>query len=382
MHAIHWFKPFFLFTMVFFFLRCERTARNENSSEVMETLFVGTYTEDSASLGIYSGQADSQSGGIGTLSINVEQIHPSFLYLTKDGRFLYAVSELLGEAEGSGFVYAYSIGEDKKLTLINKVRSGGLAPCHLAMNASESFLFVSNYSGGNARVLQVESDGALSVLDEVNFNRDPERHSHAHSATVSPDGRFVYFADLGLDRIWIYPLDSSGLAKHQEHFVLLDSGAGPRHFAFHPTLPFAYVINELNSTVVVFEYDSITGNLSPRQELSTLPPNFSGQSYCADIHVHPSGKFLYGSNRGHNSIVVFSIADGGVRLSIMQHQSTGGNWPRNFVIDPSGNFLYVANQKSDNITNFRIDPETGALTKGDVDIEINKPVFLGFLPRN
>jgi 6-phosphogluconolactonase len=264
--------------------------------------------------------------------------------------------------------------------------SKGGAPCYVSITPDNKHVLVANYSGGNVAVLPILSDGSLGEPSDVaqhtgsSVNEQRQKGPHAHCIVPSPDGRFAFAADLGLDRVMIYRLDSEKgtLEPGEQPSVAVKPGAGPRHFTFHPDGKRAYVINELDSTVVAYTYDAAIGALTETQTVSTLPEDFTGDNYPADIHVSPAGRFVYGSNRGHNSIVVFAIDEYSGALSLVQHQPTGGEWPRNFAIDPSGRFLLVANQNTDNVVVFSIDPETGMLEPADRDLEIPAPVCLRF----
>jgi 6-phosphogluconolactonase len=243
-------------------------------------------------------------------------------------------------------------------------------------------VLVANYGGGSVSVLPIGDDGRLgeatAFIQHEGSSVDPRRQTapHAHSINVDPDNRFAFVADLGLDRVMIYRFDSQQgtLAANDPPWASVAPGAGPRHFAFQPGGRFAYVINELQSTVTAFAYDAARGALQEIQTLPTLPDDFSGSNTTAEIQVHPSGRFLYGSNRGHDSIAVYAIdADSG-RLRFVEHESTQGDLPRNFGIDPSGRFLLAANQGSDSVVVFRIDGATGALTPTGQSIEVASPV--------
>jgi len=276
-------------------------------------------------------------------------------------------------------VIAYSIGEKGQLIRLAAIPTGAPAPCHLEMDFSDQYLVNSNYMGGIVNVYQRKANGQLIEKHRLQLNQEgDDRQSHAHSATFSPDNRFLFIADLGKDRIWQFQFDAQqgDVQPNEQAFVSTAEGAGPRHFTFHPNGQFAYVINELNSTVTAFAYDSLHGQLAALHTLSTLPEDFTGNNSCADIHVHPSGNFLYGSNRGQNSLVVYTINDNG-QIALVEHVPTGGDFPRNFALSPNGRYLYVANQNSDNIRQFSIDGNDGRLIF-QADISVNTPVCLAF----
>jgi 6-phosphogluconolactonase len=291
--------------------------------------------------------------------------NPSFLALHPSRRFLYAVHET-----DDGAVSAFALDVDTgTLRFLNRQSSVGCGPCHLTVDAAGRFVLVTNYASGSVAVLPIRADGALApACDSVQHrgsSAHPQRQTgpHPHSVTLDPANRFALIADLGLDHVMIYRFDAARgkLAAHTPSFVPLRAGAGPRHFAFHPNGRCAYVINELDNTIVVFDYDPGAGMLREKQLVDTLPAGYADENVCADIHVAPSGRFLYASNRGHDSLVGFTIADDG-RLQDPWHVPTGGRWPRNFALDPSSRHLWVANQHSDAITRFQVDAARGQLT--------------------
>ncbi len=246
-------------------------------------------------------------------------------------------------------------------------------------------MLAANYGGGNVVIYPVKADGSLAEASDVAQHTgrggDPKRQTepHAHMVLLDAAGKYAFAPDLGIDRVMIYRVDLKNGKLVPNGFAAVKPAAGPRHFDFHPTGDFGYVINELDSTVTAFRYDKAGGKLTELQAISTLPADFKETSYCADIHVHPSGKFLYGSNRGHNSIVAYAI-DGGGKLTLIGHQSTLGKTPRNFGIDPTGQYLLAANQNSDSVVNFRIDEATGKLAPTGQTTEIPAPVCLKFIP--
>src|SRR6185295_18869390 len=245
-------------------------------------------------------------------------------------------------------------------------------------------LLVANYTGGNVTVLPIRSDGTLGMVMDVEQHegagvKEQQKGPHAHCIILDAAERYALAADLGIDKVMIYRFDpaTGKLTAGKQSSAELQQGAGPRHLTPHPNGKYVYVINELDSTMTVFKYNA--GTLAQIETVSTLPSDFSGVSYCADVHVSPSGKFLYGSNRGHNSIVVFQIDQRTGKLTQLEHVSTEGNWPRNFTLDPTGRFLLVANQRTDNVVTFSIDPQTGRLEPTGQITEIPVPVCLKFL---
>lgn len=348
--------------------------------------YVGTYTAASKSEGIYLCVMDPLTGHV-TIKNSFKSVNPSFLTIDRTKRFLYAVNEV-GEYLGKpgGAVSAYAIDPlNFNLRLKNEQATKGADPCHLTLNRQGTTLLVANYTGGSLTSLPVRSDGTIGMVTEVKQHegsgpKEQQKGPHAHCVILDAAERYALAADLGIDKVMIYRFDptTGKLTPGTQSSADLQQGAGPRHLKFHPSGKYLYVISELDSTMTAFKYDALKGTLTQIETVSTLPADFSGVSYCADVHVHPSGKFLYGSNRGHNSIVVFEIDRRTSKLKTLQHVATGGDWPRNFAIDPSGEFLLVANQRSDNIVTFSIDRVTGELKPTGHITEIPVPVCLRF----
>jgi 6-phosphogluconolactonase len=356
---------------------------------------VGTYTQGE-SRGIYAYRIDETTGRLSALGLAAETVNPSFLTVDRAGRLLYAVNEV-AEYKGAatGTVSSFSIDHNRsKLTPINQVTSGGTDPCYIALDRSGKYLLVANYTGGTVAVIPVARDGRLSEASSVLKNegtagpvKDRQEGPHAHFIEASARNRFAYVADLGLDRILIYPFDAQkgvlsrgqSTAGPRDFFsAKLAPGTGPRHVAFSADGKFLYVIGELDSTVTVF---ASAANQTYRaiQKISALPPGFAGKNTAAEIAIHPNGKFLYTSNRGDDSIAVFSIEENRGRLTFVEHISSGGKTPRNFAIDPDGSHLLVANQSSGNIVEFTIDKSTGKLTSAGEVAKVPSPVCLVFL---
>jgi 6-phosphogluconolactonase len=347
-------------------------------------LYIGTYSAANDP-GIHYFTFDNATGKMtpaGTVS-GIQ--NPSFLAIHPNKKFLYAASESGGPNGGS--VVAYSIGTGGDLTLLNSELAKGNAPCHVVVDPNGKYVLVANYSSGTVAALPVAENGSLKpatgfaqhVGSSVNAGR--QEAPHAHSINVDKGGKFAVAADLGTDKLYIYVLDGATgeLKPHTPDSVSTKPGAGPRHFAFHPSGRYAYAIMELDNTVGVYAWDSEKGTLTPLQTVPTLPEGYTGGNSTAEVQVHPSGKFVYGSNRGHNSIAVFSVDEKTGKLTPAGHQSTEGKTPRNFGIAPEGNFLLAANQDSNNVVVFRIDPKTGALTPTGESVSIPKPVCLKFL---
>lgn len=349
-------------------------------------LYVGTYTTGKSE-GIYLYRLNLASGELKHVATTPGVVNPSFLALAPSRRYLYAVNEV-GDFAGkkSGAVSAFAVDQNTgELRLLNQQASLGADPCYVDVAAGGKFVLVANYTGGNVTILPVGADGRLGLATDMkqargsSINRERQEGPHAHCIVLDPPNRFAYSCDLGTDKIMIFRFDnqSGRLLPAEPRWVQVKPGMGPRHLAFHPSGKYVFVLNELSSTVTAFARDPEKGSLQELQTLTALPQNFTGTNTGADIHVSPDGRFLYCSNRGHDSVAIFSIDRRG-GLSTIGHESTRGMTPRNFAIDPSGAFLLVANQKSDNIVVFRLDQKTGRLSSTGQTAEVPSPVCLKF----
>jgi 6-phosphogluconolactonase len=364
----------------------EQTAAPEPQDDFL--VYVGTYTGP-VSRGIYAYRFSSAMGRLTALGLAAETTNPSFLAAHPSGNYLYAVNEV-GEFEGrkTGAVSAFALDRGTgKLTLLNQVSSRGAGPCHLSLDRTGRYVLVANYGGGSVAALPILEDGRLGeasgFVQHKGKSVNPQRQEgpHGHGIEAAPDNRFVLAADLGLDQVLVYRFDAEKgtLAPNDPPYAKLAPGAGPRHFAFSPDGRFVYVLNELTSTMTVFSYDTERGALTEAETLSTLPGGFRGENYTAEVVAHPSGKFLYGSNRGHDSIVVFAADAATGTLKPVAHVSTQGKWPRNFAVDPTGACLIAANQRSDNLVVFRIASQTGRLTPTGQVVEVPSPACVTFV---
>jgi 6-phosphogluconolactonase len=354
-------------------------------------MYVGTYTQEgSTSKGIYAYRFDPGSLQLTSIGLAAQTENPSFLAVHPNHRFLYAVNEV-GNYEGrkSGAVSAFAIDKATgKLTPLNQVASGGADPCYIIVDKTGKFVLVANYTGGSIAAFPIKEDGSLdkpsAFIQHTGHGTNPKRQEapHAHSIDLSPDNRFAIVDDLGLDETLVYKFDSAkgSLTLNDPPFAQADPGAGPRHFALHPSGKFGYVINEMGSTVSVFQYDAANGVLHPLQTISTIPKSFTALNESAEIEVHPSGKFLYASNRGHDSIAIFAIDPNKGTLTLIDYVPTRGESPRNFAIDPTGQLLFAENEKSDNIVVFSINAQTGRLTPTGKVLDISQPVCIKFVP--
>lgn len=351
-------------------------------------VYFGTYTQGSKSKGIYRYWFDPASGKLTPAGAPAETENPSFLAIHPNGKLLFAVNELATyEGKKSGAVSSFSIdGKSGALTPINQQPSLGAAPCHLVIDRAGTHVLLANYTGGSVAVLPFDERGRLgkasSFIQHEGMSVLPrQKEPHAHSINLDAGGRFAVVADLGLDKLLVYRYDAERgkLMPNDPPGTAVAPGSGPRHFAFHPAGRFAYVINEIANTVTAFRYGADRGVLETLQTISTLPEGYEGKSYTAEVQVHPSGRFVYGSNRGHNSIAMFRVDEKTGRLTSLGQQSTGGKSPRNFGIDPSGRYLLAANQDSGNVVVFRIGGDSGKLEPAGIEIEVPKPVCVKFL---
>lgn len=348
-------------------------------------LYVGTYTKGMTN-GIFVYSFNDQTGRLVDLKKPAINNNPSFLTISPNKKFLYAVSELDNlDSMRSGGVSAYGIDSDGKLKLINHVLTHGANPCHVSLSPDGKKLAVSNYSGGNLSFFNIQPNGSLSdtvqQIQHEGHGPFPNRQTapHAHSARFDATGKLLFAADLGIDELRIYDVATAEkkFTPYSQPYIKLAPGSGPRHFDFSADRRFIYVINELSSTIaVMMKYG---GEWKQVQTVNTLPQDFKGESWCADIHLSADGQFVYGSNRGHNSIAVFKRDPTSGKLDMIETVSVEGNWPRNFTIDPTGKFLLVANQKSNDITVFKIDKISGKLKFTGFKIPNESPVCLQFL---
>lgn len=351
-------------------------------------VYVGTYAEkESSGIHVYSLEESTSEWK------SIQQIsgitNPSFLALSASGDFLYAASEMeqyLGQA--SGAVVSYKIDSvTGQLTYLNEQLTLGGSSCHLSIDSSGKFLVVANYSGANICLFPIELDGSIGAMaDLVSYEgrglTNRQEASHPHSVTWDPNKRYVFLCDLGLDVVKCYVIDESERKLKFQHEVKLPDGAGPRHMVFHKELPFAYVVNELDSTVSVFQYEQEQGRLLPLEHLSTLPEGFADNtSFCADIHISPSGEVLLASNRGHDSLAVFRIDQTTGRLTSLGYVSTEGKIPRNFAITPSGQYVIAANQTTDSVVTFRWNEEEETFSESEPILTIPKPVCIVMQPK-
>ena len=380
-------------------------------------VYVGTYTRG-GSEGIYAFRFDDRTGALRPVGLAAVTSNPSFLVVHPNGRWLYAVNEDDAfKGEKSGAVSAFAIDRATgRLALLNQRSSRGAAPCHLAIDRTGRYLLVANYNGGNVSALPIGPDGRLgdatSLVQHTGSgpNVERQREPHAHAVVVDQSNRFVLAADLGIDKVLVYRFDAErgtldghgprplaqdtrapGAAPSHEggdnaveggsRAVSLQPGAGPRHVAFDPASRRLYAINELTSTITALAWDATRGALTALDTVTTLPSGFRGSSTTAEIAFHPSGRFLYGSNRGHDSIVAFRVDPTSGRLALVEHEPSGGRTPRNFALTPDGHWLVAANQDSNSLVVFRIDQQTGALERTGDPAAATLPVCVTFVAK-
>jgi 6-phosphogluconolactonase len=361
-------------------------AAQKPSGKGESLVYIGTYTGEK-SKGIYVYQFSSQTGEFTPMGLAAETERPSFLAIHPNRQFLYAVNEIGNwKGEKTGSVSAFRIDpQSGKLTLLNQAATGGGAPCHLVVDKTGTNLLLANYSGGNVATFALKPDGSLgerrTLLQHTGSSVTPRQKAPlAHSINLSADNRFAVAADLGTDEVYVYKFNPEDGSLTPNSSIKMKPASGPRHFAFHPSQRFGYVINEMISTVTAMQYDAKAGKFTEIHTITTLPEGFSGNNSTAEVQVHPSGRFLYGSNRGHDSIAIFRIDEKKGSLTSVDRVSTQGKTPRNFGIDPSGNFLIAANQGTDNLVVYRIDQKTGKLTPTGKTGETGSPVCVKFLP--
>lgn len=349
-----------------------------------ELIYVGTYSK-----GIYGFRYDPEKANLEPIGYLGEIQNPSFLILHPEHQYLYAVSELTGSGDPIGGVASFSINpENGSLTMLNKRSSEGSAPCHLALDKTSKMLMVANYVNGAVASFPVLENGSLGELASLmkasghSVDKGRQDGPHAHEVVVSADNRFAFVPDLGLDHIRIYQIDPSTakMTPSDPPFVKMTPGSGPRHLVFSGNEKFAYVISELASTVTVFAYHPESGSMTELQTVSTLPPDFKGENGAGEIKLDHSGRFLYASNRGYDSIAVFSINKEIGTLSEVQIEKIDGKMPRYVALDPEGEHLLAANQKSDNILVFKVDQMSGKIAPTGQNVQSPSPVCLAFLP--
>jgi 6-phosphogluconolactonase len=383
-----------LFRLLFFFsapvlLLAQPQTPEKSAAKGQYLAYVGTYTAKTSSKGIYAYRFDSEKGQLTSIGVAAETADPSFLAVHPNGKYLYAVNEISTFNGGAGgAVSAFSIAaKSGALKLLNQVPTRGAGPCHVSLDKNGAYVLVANYDGGSIASFPVHEDGSLGTASGFvqhsgsGPNKERQEGPHAHWIGTSPDNRFALAVDLALDEVLVYGFDpSKGIFTPMlSGFAKVKPGAGPRHLAFHPNGKFAYVLSEMDSSVTVFSYQAKNGAFSSLETISTLPKDYAGPKEAAEIAVDPGGKFLYTSNRGHDSIAIFEINPAKGTLKSLGQALTGGKTPRHFAIDPTGKYLLAENQESNNIVVFHIDAATGNLTPTGQTLEVPSPVCITFV---
>lgn len=391
----------FILSIFFLFFACEESNSYKTNDQTQETssptkmisnstipCYIGTYTRPEGHVngqaeGIYRLDLNTETGKFSNKRTVAKLINPSFIKLSPDKKYLYAVSELAHADEPTGFIYAYKVTPDS-LEFINKLPTDGQAPCHIEIDKSGDLLCVSNYLNEITKTYIIDRrNGSLKEKQVINLNNQGgiDKASHLHALKFSPDNQVAVIADLGKDKIWRYGFNKATqelMPMKEIASLSLEEGAGPRHLVWSKDGKFIYVINELNSTISVVQSGKDNNEFKVIQTITTLPDDYDGKNSCADIHLHPNGKFLYGSNRGSNSIVNYIVNQ---ETGLLKHRgisTTLGEFPRNFSISPNGDFLFAANQNSNNITTFKIDKKTGLLEFTGLDFKIETPVCIEY----
>ncbi len=361
-----------------------------NANAGTQFVYFGTYT-GANSKGIYVAHFEPQTGELSAPELVAETPNPTFLAVDPKRHCLYVVNEIADFGHGnSGAVSAFSL-DDKTghLVLLNQEPSGGAGPCHLAVAQSGKCVLVANYGSGSVAALPVQADGRLGAPSSSiqhhgsSINRQRQEGPHAHFVTWDPPGRIVLACDLGLDKVLLYQMDVAQLKllPSESPSFEVKPGSGPRHLAFAPNGRYVYILNEISSTLTACSYDASQGELKEIQTVSTLPQDFKGANTCAEVAVHPNGRFVYASNRGNDSISVFAINAATGRVNLIQQESTQGKTPRHFAVDPTGRWLLAENQDSNNVVVFALDNQTGRLTSAGVSQKLGAPVCAVFVPK-
>jgi 6-phosphogluconolactonase len=345
------------------------------------TAYVGTYTKGD-SKGIYKFTLDLETGKIEDVTLAAAVGNPTYLSVGKGNKHIYSVAT----TDNAAGVAAYSINSHNgELELINSKLFEGSSCCYVSLDKNNKFLFSANYHQGEVSVFPLDSDGSLKDPSSLvkhegsGPNKERQEKPHAHYISMNPDEKHVCAVDLGIDKVVGYSFDNGNLVKSEKLTLSLKPGSGPRHMVFHPNCKFAYVLTELSSEVVALEYVASENRFEILQYISALPESFSGENAGGAIHISSDGRFLYASNRGHDSIAVFSINETTGKLQLVEHTSTQGSHPRDFSIDPTGKYLIVANMNTNNIIPFTIEKETGKLTQANEAVTIPSPVCIKFL---
>ena len=341
-------------------------------------LLIGTYTNQEGG-GIYLLDFYPATGKLADKRLVAETVNPSYLAISKNRQYVYTVNETK-----AGHISSFRWNEDRsQLIQVDQQPSQGNSPCYVDVNPEENLLALANYGSGSILVYNLDDHGMIGEDPVIHQHEGSgpvmpnQKAAHAHCVKFDPQGKYLYALDLGIDQIIGYPVVTNEIMGKATSILAFDPGDGPRHMIFHPLKDMAFVVNELSGSVVSLKVDHETGLLQRIDRASTLPKNFAGRNACADIHITANGKFLYVSNRGHDSIAIFSVSENG-ELESLGHEPVQGKWPRNFILSPDEKHLLVANQNSNNITVFELNPETGLLTFTGNEISVTRPVVMKF----
>ncbi|MGD0651027.1 MAG: lactonase family protein [Verrucomicrobiia bacterium] len=346
-------------------------------------VYFGTH-RSGPGIGFSLAHFDTDTGALTKPEFIMEAVEPAFFVIHPDGKHLYTCNS--GQL---GSVSAYEIDpKTGRLTLLNQKPAGGADPSYIVLDKTSRYALVANYQGGNIAVLAIKADSSLgertAFAQHTGSSVNPQRQTRpfAHSIIVDPSNRFVLVADLGVDKVFVYRFNEKDgtLTPNDPPFAAVKPGSGPRHVKFHPNGKWVYLINEIGSTVIGFNWDGTKGTLTEFQTVSTLPEGFTNTSTCAELEIHPNGKFLYGSNRGHDSIIVFAVDQATGKLTLVEHVSSQGKTPRNFAFDPTGRWIICSNHGSNNAVVFRVNETTGKLTQTGQPVEVPYPFCERFLP--
>lgn len=355
-----------------------------------DIVYVGTFSE-SGQKGIYVYSLDRENASLSLIQSTGDLESPSYLAINPNGKYLYSVNrgKILPDKTW-GSVSAFSIDQETgRLTHLNDQPAFGIEACYISTDSKGRYAFIANYSSGNITVFPINEDGTLGKMTDnikhsgSSINKKRQEKPHVHCTYVSPDDRFLYVVDLGIDKIKVYEIDyeNGKLIPLPSDDGQVEPGGGCRHITIHPNRKLAYVAEELSSSITGFRINERTGGLKSFQHIATIPETFSDVNYPADIHIDPTGKWLLASNRGHDSIVTYSINTDSGMLTLKGFDSVQGKWPRNFLIDPKGEFVFVANQNSDNVVLFRFNMDNGELSETGTEVSLPKPVCVKMLER-
>ena len=351
--------------------------------------YVGTYTSENESDGIYTYNLDMKTGNLEQIYVTSKVDNPSYLHISSDNKFLYAALENeVYNGQVGGAAAAYSINQDTgKIDLINVEVTKGKSPCNVCTTSDNKYVFVANYEGGSVSVFPVNDDGSLKELslvlkhEGVGPNKIRQSKPHVHYVTLTPEGKYLCVVDLGIDSVKFYELDRKlgSLTLNEKLSLKMKSGCGPRHMEFNSNGQNAYIITELSSEIAVALYSKENQTFEVVQYISTLPKEYEGENTCGAIHISPNGNYVYASNRGHDSLAIFKIDRISGKLELVGHSSSYGECPRDFEIEPTGNFLFAANQNSDSIVTFKIDSASGKLEALKKSVKVPSPVCIKFI---